>query len=260
MNDHTTNNHTAATALTPGLSSRPVHRALAAAAALGLGLAALTGCSAQGGDQAASDSGQSTASQSEAAGPLELSDGWAKAAPSGMTAVFGTVTNTSDQEVTLKGASAHGVAEDVELHETAMDASSGSTQMKEKDGGFTIAPGESVKLEPGANHIMLMGLTCSLQAGSDLIVQLETDGGAQDVTVPVRDYSGAKENYAPAEDASGSSDGHGSHENGSGEHGSDEGHASHGEGMTSSPATEDHAGHTGAASPSSSALPECHAH
>ena len=255
MNDHTTNNHTAATALTPGLSGRPVHRALAAAAALGLGLAALTGCSAQGGDQAASDSGQSAA-----AGPLELSDGWAKAAPSGMTAVFGTVTNTSDQEVTLKGASAHGVAEDVELHETAMDASSGSTQMKKKDGGFTIAPGESVKLEPGANHIMLMGLTCSLQAGSDLTVQLETDDGAQDVTVPVRDYSGAKENYAPAEDASGSSDGHGSHENGSGEHGSDEGHASHGEGMTSSPATEDHAGHTGAASPSSSALPECHAH
>ena len=255
MNDPTTNNHTAATALTPGQSGRPVHRALAAAAALGLGLAALTGCSAQGGDQAASDSGQSTASQSAAAGPLELSDGWAKAAPSGMTAVFGTVTNTSDQEVTLKGASAHGIAEDVELHETAMDASSGSTQMKEKDGGFTIAPGESVKLEPGANHIMLMGLTCSLQAGSDLNLQLETDGGAQDVTVPVRDYSGAKESYAPAEDASGSSDEHDSHE-----HGSDESHASHGEGMTSSPATEDHAGHTGATSPSSSALPECHAH
>ena len=43
MNDPTTNNHTAATALTPGQSGRPVHRALAAAAALGLGLAALTG-------------------------------------------------------------------------------------------------------------------------------------------------------------------------------------------------------------------------
>ncbi|WP_423446654.1 copper chaperone PCu(A)C [Kocuria sp. KSNUG] len=244
MDDQTTT-----TTLTPALSGRPVHRALAAAAALGLGLAALTGCSAQGGDQAASDSGQGSASQSAAAGPLELSEGWAKAAPSGMTAVFGTVTNTSDQEVTLEGASADGIADDVELHETAMDASSGSTQMQEKDGGFTIAPGESVKLEPGANHIMLMGLTCSLQAGSDLTLQLETGSGAQDVTVPVRDYSGAKENYAPAEDESGASHEH-EHEDG----------ADDGEGMTSSPATEDHAGHTGAASPSSSALPECHAH
>ena len=69
-NDHPTNDHTTAKALEPTLSGRPVHRALAAAAALGLGLAALTGCSAQGGDQAASDSGQSTASQSAAAGPL----------------------------------------------------------------------------------------------------------------------------------------------------------------------------------------------
>ena len=43
MNDHTTNNHTAATALTPGQSGRPVHRALAAAAALGQQRVALVG-------------------------------------------------------------------------------------------------------------------------------------------------------------------------------------------------------------------------
>ncbi|MDO4918199.1 copper chaperone PCu(A)C [Kocuria sp.] len=223
-------------------SARPARRALAAAAALGLGLAALTGCSTQSGDQAASSAGESSATAT-ATGPLELKDGWAKAADSDMTAVFGTLTNTSDKDVTLTGAAAEGTAETVQLHETAKDSGTGAMQMKEKDGGFTIAAGQSVTLEPGGNHIMLMGLTCSLQPGSDLGLQLRTDAGTQDVTVPVRDYSGAKESYAPGEDASSSAGDH------------DE-HASH-EGMDmSSPGADEQTG----ASPSSSALPECHGH
>ena len=229
------------TAPVPSRTVRPAHRALATVAALGLGLAALTGCSVQNGDQASSGSAESSASQTTAAAPLELSEGWAKAANSGMTAVFGTLKNTSDRDVTLTGADAHGTAESVQLHETAQDAQSGSTQMKEKKGGFIIPAGQSITLEPGGNHIMLMGLTCSLQPGADLTLQLTTDAGTQDVTVPVRDYSGAKENYAPGEGASGSADAH----------------ASHG-GMDMSGGADEHAGH--GASPSSSALPECHGH
>ncbi|RKQ34860.1 copper chaperone PCu(A)C [Kocuria tytonis] len=234
---------------------RPAHRALAAVAALGLGMAALTGCSSQNGEQAASNGGESSASQTAAAAPLELGDGWAKAADSGMTAVFGKVTNTSDKDVTLTGAAADGTADSVQLHETAKDGQSGSTRMKEKKGGFTIPAGQSITLEPGGNHIMLMGLTCSLQPGSDLTLRLSTDAGAQDVTVPVRDYSGAKENYAPGDGASGSSDEHSSH--GSHEHGE---HSSHeGMDMSSSAPAHEHASHGGHAdSPSASALPECH--
>ncbi|RLZ03971.1 hypothetical protein CWC38_02995 [Kocuria tytonicola] len=246
----TTHQNTAPAASRP---VRPAHRALATVAALGLGLAALTGCSAQNGEQASSGSAESSASRTTATGPLELSEGWAKAANSGMTGVFGTVKNTSDKDVTLTGADTHGIAESVQMHETAKDAQSGSTQMQEKKGGFTIPAGQSLTLEPGGNHIMLMGLTCSLQPGADLSLQLTTDAGTQDVTVPVRDYSGAKENYAPGDGASGSSEEHASH-------GSSDEHASHGSSHGSG-SHDEHSGHAGhGASPSSSALPECHGH
>ena len=177
-----------------------------------------------------------------------------------MTAVFGKLTNTSGQEVTFTGAGADGVARSVELHETVADGGSGATQMRQKEGGFTIAPGESLDLKPGGNHIMLMGLTCSLKAGSDLTLQLRTDDGTRDVTVPVRDFTGAKERYAPGEDEhaghGGEHSGHGGEHSGHGdEHGSGAGHAS------SSDAGHDHGSHEGmSTSPSSSALPTCHDH
>ncbi|WP_312918469.1 copper chaperone PCu(A)C [Kocuria sp.] len=227
-------------------------RALAAVAVLGPGLATLSGCSAQGGE-AASPAGTDSATHSTAAVPLELSDGWAKAADSGMTAVFGKLTNISGQEVTFTGAGADGVARSVELHETVADGGSGATQMRQMEGGFTLAPGESLDLKPGGNHIMLMGLTCSLKAGSDLTLQLRTDSGARDVTVPVRDFTGAKERYALGEDEhSGHGDEHATH---GGEHRSGAAHAS------SSDAAHDHGSHEGmSTSPSSSALPTCHDH
>ena len=268
MNQHTT----APTTTDRPLTTRPAaHRALATVVALGLGLAAVTGCSAQQGDEASS-SAQSSTSASASAAPLTLDNGWAKAADSGMTAAFGTLTNTSDKDVTLTGATALGTAESVQLHETVTDGSNGSSTMKEKDGGFTIPAGKSITLEPGGNHIMLMGLTCSLKAGADLTLQLRTDAGTQDVTVPVRDYSGAKEEYAPGEGASGSADPHASHSGmdmsssaatgaPSDEHAGHD-HSGHGDASAAASGSSEHAGHEGMAmsSPSSSALPECHAH
>ena len=231
---------------TTSMSVSAPRRALAAVAALGLGLAALSGCSAQGGENASSPTATGSATHSTTAAPLELTDGWAKAADSGMTAVFGTLTNTSGKEVKLSGADAHGTASSVQLHETVTDSSSGATQMKQKDGGFTLAPGEKLDLKPGGNHIMLMGLTCSLKAGSDLTLQLVTDDGTQDITVPVRDFTGAKEQYAPGEDEHA---GHGD------AHGSGSGHT------PSADSTHDHGSHEGMTmSPSASTLPTCHEH
>lgn len=238
------------------------HRAFAAVAALGIGLATLTGCSASGGGAESPPS----ASQSASDAPLTLDNGWAKAADSGMTAAFGTLTNTSDKDVTVTGASADGTAGSVQLHETVTDSTSGSTTMRQKDGGFTIPAGKSTALEPGGNHIMLMDLTCSLKAGADLTLQLHSDAGTKTVTVPVRDYSGAKEEYAPGEDASGSSN---SHEGmdmssaspeasaGSSEYAEHSGHE-HSSGGSTEGSGSSHAG-MDMSSPSSSALPECHA-
>ena len=50
-----------------------------------------------------------------------------------------------------------------------------------------IPPGESVRLEPGGLHVMLMGVSSSLEAGENLSVTLVFEqAGELAVTVPVR--------------------------------------------------------------------------
>ena len=56
------------------------------------------------------------------------------------------------------------VARRVEIHLMEMD--SGVMRMRAVDGGLTIAAGEALHLAPGGLHIMLMGLTTQLAAGS----------------------------------------------------------------------------------------------
>ena len=213
-------------------------------------LVALTGCAAPTAE---------TPTSALAGDDLRIDDAWVKAADDGMSAAFGVLVNEGEEDVTVISV-ASAASPMIELHETVADGGSGATQMRQKEGGFTLAPGESLDLKPGGNHIMLMGLTCSLKAGSDLTLQLRTDDGTRDVTVPVRDFTGAKERYAPGEDEhathGGEHSGHGDeHATHGGEHDSGAGHAS------SSDAAHDHGSHEGmSTSPSSSALPTCHDH
>ena len=205
-----------------------VRRGVTSLAVLGLAVTALTGCSADGNQ--ASDETQAPAASSaeDNAGTeqvVELTDGWAKAADSNMTSVFGSLKNTGDQPVTLETIDASGVAGVAELHETVMNDQTGSTEMKRVEGGFEIAPGETKTLEPGGDHMMLMELQCAVKSGTDLTLELGFDNDrTQEITVPVRDYAGAQEHYAPGEE-----------------------HSGHGE-------------HSEMPSPDSSALPECHEH
>lgn len=205
-----------------------MRRGVTSLAALGLAITALTGCSADGNQ--ASDETQAPAASSaeDNAGTeqvVELADGWAKAADSNMTSVFGSLTNSGDQSVTLEAIDASGVAGVAELHETVMNDQTGSTEMKRVEGGFEIAPGETKTLEPGGDHMMLMELQCAVKSGTDLTLELGFDNDrTQEITVPVRDYAGAQEHYAPGEE-----------------------HSGHGE-------------HSEMPSPDSSALPECHEH
>lgn len=123
-----------------------------------------------------------------------ITDAWVKAADGGMTAAFGIIENHSAADITLVAASTP-VATTVELHETVAGAA-GGTQMQEKDGGFTIPTGSRLTLEPGDNHLMLMGLTEPLLAGDEVELTLAfADGTELTVTVPAKDYSGANEEY-----------------------------------------------------------------
>ena len=134
-----------------------------------------------------------------------MTDAWVKTAPDGMTAAFGIIDNDGHHDVTLVSASTP-AASAVELHETVQSGT--AMQMREKDGGFPIPMGERLVLEPGGNHLMLMGLTAPIVAGDEIEFTLVfSDGEEVTFLAPAKDYAGANEEYAGDHDEHG--DGHG---------------------------------------------------
>lgn len=178
-------------------ATRRVRRA-AMTPALALALAAplvLAGCASGDAAGAAGGSvehGSGSAASTPAAG-VALTDGWAKAADEGMTAVFGTLQNPGADDLVVVAATTPAAAS-AELHETVDDG--GTMKMRQKPGGFTVKGGGSLELAPGGDHVMLMGLTAPLRAGDDVELTLElADGSTVELTVPVKDFDGADEQY-----------------------------------------------------------------
>lgn len=153
---------------------------------------------------------------------LTVTDPWTKAVDGGMTAVFGTLTNSSDQDVELVAADSD-AAEQVELHVFTDD--DGTPVMREADGLVIPADGE-LTLEPGGAHIMLIDVTEPLEPGADVTVTVTTrDDTELEITAPVRSFAGADEEYAPEDKA-----GHDhSDEHAPEEHGGHDDHDDHGE-------------------------------
>ncbi len=138
----------------------------------------LVGC----GDDDDSDSG------TDAAG-VTVDDAWVREPAAGQTnsAAYGVVTNGTDGEVTLVGASTDDVsAEAIELHETLVD-DEGVMSMQEREDGFAIESGGSLTLEPGGPHVMLLGIDPAEITG-DIELTFEFDGAAPvTVTAEVRE-------------------------------------------------------------------------
>ncbi|MGF7122404.1 copper chaperone PCu(A)C [Rhodococcus sp. AG1013] len=160
-------------------------RTLAIGVAVAAGLV-LTGCS--------SDSDDSKSSGTDTAA-IALQDSWVKAADTGMTALFGTIVNNSDNPVNLTKVTTT-ASPRVELHEMAPDGT-GAMKMREKDGGVTVAAHSTYELKPGADHIMLFDLPAPVQAGTDVPFTFEfADGATAQFTAQVRDFTGAREEYS----------------------------------------------------------------
>ena len=108
-----------------------------------------------------------------------------------MTAVFGTLTNTTDGEITLAGFEASVEAEAYEIHEVVDGV------MREKEDGLVIPAGESHELAPGQDHLMLMGLAVPIEAGDTVDVTLILDDGTEIELdpVPVRTVAAGDESY-----------------------------------------------------------------
>lgn len=123
---------------------------------------------------------------------VTVTDAWIKTTDEGMTAAFGEVINGTDEAVVLVSASTP-VSSMVELHETSMD-DAGGMSMSEKEGGFAIESGDSLMLEPGGNHIMLMNVTTPILAGDTIALTLEIEAAA-------KDFAGANEEYVDGEES-----------------------------------------------------------
>lgn len=101
----------------------------------------------------------------------------------GTSAVFMHVTNHGSEPDTLVGAQSD-VAELAEVHEMRMQGD--LMKMQELKDGLEIPAGETVVLERGGYHIMLINLTRDMHEGDEIELTLEFDvAGDIELTVPV---------------------------------------------------------------------------
>lgn len=108
----------------------------------------------------------------EANGFIEVRGAWARPGDS-TSAVYLSIHNAGDQVDQLVAAeSPAGIAE---IHETRIE---NDVMRMRPAGALDIAPGETLTLEPGGLHIMIMNLQESLQSGNVLPLRLIFASGA----------------------------------------------------------------------------------
>ncbi|EJZ83026.1 copper chaperone PCu(A)C [Corynebacterium otitidis] len=192
-------------------------RRLAALGFAACASAALVGCGSD--DSEAPETSTTTqSSEQHAEAKAHVHDGVvrAKGDDSDMTAIFGEIHNESDKDITVTGFEAGLEGATFEIHEIV------DGEMRPKEGGLTIPAGETVSLEPGGDHFMVLDYPDPIEAGTTIPVSITlSDGQSIDLgEFEVRDMPAGGEEYD-----------HGSHEHGEGH---DHGHEGH---------DHDHAGH-----------------
>jgi hypothetical protein len=143
-----------------------------------------------------SSSATTSSSAPAAANGVSAADPWVKAVPDGMTAAFVTLTNSSDKEQVLVSATTT-ASPMVQLHEMVMQ--DGKMVMQEKKGGIAIPAKGTAVLEPGGNHIMLMGVTTAIKPGDSIPITLTfASGDTLEITAIGKEFTGAEESYNPS--------------------------------------------------------------
>ena len=124
---------------------------------------------------------------------LTLSDGWAKAADTGMSAAFGVVKNPTGKPIRVIAATSP-YSTVTQVHKVVMQ--DGAMVMQQKSGGFIVPANGTVELKPGGNHLMLLALTKPITAGARVPLTLITStGGTLTTTVMGKVFAGANEEY-----------------------------------------------------------------
>ncbi len=115
----------------------------------------------------------------------ESMDGMDMIAPAEtITAAYMTITNNADEDDVLTGVTCAD-AREVQIHETTMNGD--VMQMRELADGLAIPAGETVTLEPGGFHMMLLGADDNLEPGQTVDLVLTFASGKEiTVTADVR--------------------------------------------------------------------------
>ncbi|MFW5927064.1 MAG: copper chaperone PCu(A)C [Wenzhouxiangella sp.] len=118
---------------------------------------------------------------------LEFSNAWSPEAPPGrMMAGFVEIHNPSDRAVVLVDGKSPQFGR-VEIHTMKMD--DGVMRMRRLD-ELAVEPGESVQLESGGLHLMLIEPAAPLSSGDRIEVTLiDADGGEHPFVLEVRPRS-----------------------------------------------------------------------
>lgn len=109
-------------------------------------------------DGAGSAEATAEASGDASGGAITVADAWSRQPAEGqtVTAVYGIVSNPTDEDVTIVSAFTP-VTDRVELHETIAN-DDGTMQMQQKEGGFVVPAGGEFVFESGGPHIMLFDI------------------------------------------------------------------------------------------------------
>lgn len=102
---------------------------------------------------------------------VEVQSAWARPTVAGQMGTGAFMRLTSKDGVRIIGASS-AVAGVVEIHEMAM---SGSVMQMRPLKGLDLAPGSTVELKPGGQHMMLMDLKRPLAVGEKIKVELRLE-------------------------------------------------------------------------------------
>ena len=180
---------------------------------------ALAGCSNSEQDSTQNDSAPETAANASAESDDDITDDAddalefedavvrAMAEDADMTAIFGTLVNESNEDIEIVAFSSSVDAGINEIHETV------DGQMREMEEPLIIPAGESVALEPGGAHFMIMNVKEPVMAGDEVTVTVElADGSTEEFDdIPVRTISAGDENYGDLGHDHGDHGDHGDH-------------------------------------------------
>ena len=167
---------------------------------VGLGLAVLAvsvcGACANGSPPQAPAAQVTSLTSSADRAVLSVRDAWVKSAPGGMTAVFGVLANPGSAPVTVVSARTS-ASDRAELHTTVVV--DGVPQMRSQPAGFTVAARGEHVLQPGGDHVMVMGLRRPVLPGDEVTVWLHlSDGRSLQFTALAKQTSAGAEHYEPS--------------------------------------------------------------